>query len=66
MRRVEKDVLDMLKKGMNQKEISNELARKKVRPCSISSVEKIINELKTKYKANSLFQLGMFTEKLKL
>ena len=52
MRRVEKDVLDMLKKGMNQKEISNELARKKVRPCSISSVEKIINELKTKYKAN--------------
>lgn len=66
MRRVEKDVLDMLKKGMNQKEISNELARKKVRPCSISSVEKIINELKKKYKANSLFQLGMFTEKLKL
>ena len=66
MRRVEKDVLDMLKKGMNQKEISNELARKKVRPCSISSVEKIINELKTKYQANSLFQLGMFAEKLKL
>ena len=66
MRRVEKDVLDMLKKGMNQKEISNELARKKVRPCSISSVEKIINELKTKYKANSLFKLGMFAEKLKL
>ena len=66
MRRVEKDVLDMLKKGMNQKEISNELARKKVRPCSISSVEKIINELKTKYKANSLLQLGMFAEKLKL
>lgn len=66
MRRVEKDVLDMLKKGMNQKEISNELARKKVRPCSISSVEKIINELKTKCKANSLFQLGMFAEKLKL
>ena len=66
MRRVEKDVLDMLKPGLNQKEISNELARKKVRPCSISSVEKIINELKTKYKANSLFQLGMFAEKLKL
>ena len=66
MRRVEKDVLDMLKKGMNQKEISNELARKKVRPCSISSVEKIINELKTKNKANSLFQLGMLAEKLRL
>lgn len=48
----------MLKNGLSQAQISDELKELDIKPNSLSSVEKKINVIKKAYKANSLFHLA--------
>lgn len=53
------NLFKLLAKGLNQKEVSDELKRLGVNPSSHSSVEKKIKQYKKLYGANTLFDLAL-------
>lgn len=55
---IEREILIMLKDGLSQAQIADELKELDIKPNSLSSVEKKINTVKQAYKANSLFHLA--------
>lgn len=50
-------LLDQLSKGLSQDEISDYLKQNKIRPSSLSTVEKRLNKLKLEFKANNAVHL---------
>ena len=55
-----------LSKGFKQNDIAIEFKRRGIVPCHIRTIEKRINDLKHKYNANTLFELAVVIEKLKI
>lgn len=51
-------IIDFLKKGLNQKQISEKLVEMEIKPNSLSSVEKYLNSLRKEYRAETMFHLG--------
>lgn len=51
-------ILCLLKKGYSQLEIHQILKQADIKPNSVSLIEKILKEVRTKYNARSLFQLA--------
>jgi len=58
MENVNDFIIENLKKGFNQKEISEKLKLLNVKPNSLSSVEKKIKIIRELHGANTLFHLG--------
>lgn len=50
-------LLDQLSKGLSQDEISDYLKKNRIRPASLSSIEKRLNKLKLEFKANNAIHL---------
>ncbi|WP_323787913.1 response regulator [Psychroserpens sp.] len=50
-------LLKLLSKGLSQDEISKELKKSKITPCSLSSIEKRLNKLRIQFKANNVIHL---------
>ena len=51
-------IINLLKKGYSQKQISAELQEQGIKPNSLSSVEKYIKCIKQIYQANTMFHLA--------
>ncbi|MBD3906751.1 MULTISPECIES: helix-turn-helix domain-containing protein [Chryseobacterium] len=51
-------ILNLLKKGMNQKEISEQLVKLEIKPNSLSTVEKYLSVMRKEYGAKTMFHLG--------
>lgn len=51
-------IIKYLKEGLNQKEISLKLIELDLKPNSLSSVEKYLNNMKKEYGAKTMFHLG--------
>lgn len=54
---VEKEIILGLVRGKSQQEIADELKKKGVTPCSLSSIEKKIKLIKTDFKARTMAHL---------
>lgn len=52
-------IIEYLKEGLNQKEISEKLMENEIFPNSLSSVEKKIKNLRDEYGAKTLFHLAI-------
>ncbi|WKK67481.1 response regulator [Lutimonas zeaxanthinifaciens] len=50
-------LLDQLSKGLSQDQISDYLKKNKIKPASLSSIEKRLNKLKVEFKANNAIHL---------
>ncbi|WP_066435613.1 helix-turn-helix transcriptional regulator [Chryseobacterium sp. CCH4-E10] len=55
---IERRILLMLKDGYTQDQVSHELKELEIKPNSVSSVEKILKDIRKKYGAITLFQLA--------
>lgn len=55
---IERRILVMLKDGYTQDQISHELKELEITPNSVSSVEKILKNIRKTYGAITLFQLA--------
>lgn len=51
-------VIMLLKIGLTQKEISEELKKNGIEPNGLSSIEKEVKKIRNKYGAKTLFHLG--------
>lgn len=51
-------IIKYLKVGLTQKEISEELVKKGIKPNSVSYIEKEIRKIKKQYNAKTIFHLG--------
>ncbi len=51
-------IIEYLKQGLNQKEISLKLIELNLKPNSLSSVEKYLNSIRKEYDAKTMFHLG--------
>lgn len=51
-------VIMLLKIGLTQKEISEELKKNNIKPNGLSSIEKEVKKIRTKYGAKTLVHLG--------
>lgn len=58
MENIEDKIIQFLKDGLTQFEISKKLKEENVKPNSLSSVEKKIKNIREFYGANTLFHLG--------
>lgn len=61
----EKIIIELLKKGYTQNEISNELKKRDIKPNSLGSVENKMKELRKLYKSKTNFQLAVQLVKFK-
>lgn len=55
---IERRILVMLKDGYTQDQVSHELKELEIKPNSVSSVEKILKDIRKTYGAITLFQLA--------
>jgi hypothetical protein len=55
---IERRILLMLKDGYTQDQVSHELKELEIRPNSVSSVEKILKDIRKEYGAITMFQLA--------
>lgn len=55
---IEREILTMLKDGLSQAQIADELKELGFKTNSLSSVEKKLKQVREAYKANSLFHLA--------
>ncbi len=55
---IERRILLMLKEGYTQDQVSHELKELEIKPNSVSSVEKILKDIRKKYGAITMFQLA--------
>ncbi len=57
-------IIQLLRSGFSQKEISDSLKNANIKPNSLSSVEKYINQLKQEYQAKTMFHLACLLFKI--
>lgn len=55
---IDEKIIELLKKGYTQKEISDELIKHNLKPNSLSSVEKHLKRIRKEYGAKTMFHLG--------
>lgn len=55
-------IIRLLKQGFNQQEISDHFKANNIRPSSLSSVEKRLNQIKAYYEARTLYHLACIIE----
>lgn len=56
---IEEAIIGLLAQGFTQGEIASYLKKHEIEPSSVSSVKRIISDLKNKYKASTLFKLAI-------
>ncbi len=57
-------IIQLLRSGFSQKEIAESLKNANIKPNSLSSVEKYINQLKQDYHAKTMFHLACLLFKI--
>lgn len=62
----EERIVELLLSDHLEKEIPSILKSEGIKPCSLSSVEKILNSLKKRYKVTTMFSLGIVLYKKKI
>lgn len=60
---LDEHIIKYLVKGFTQPEISEKLKSLGVRPNSLSSIEKALKRIRTRYKANTMFHLAVILSK---
>ncbi|MDF2931195.1 MAG: hypothetical protein K0R36_526 [Chryseobacterium sp.] len=63
MKNIDDKIIQFLKDGLTQLEISIKLQEENIRPNSLSSVEKKIKNIRESYGAKTLFHLGYILSK---
>lgn len=61
----EKLLIKKLSEGKSQREVSEELYNERIKPNSLSTIEKHISELRAKFGAKNMFHLGVMVGKMK-
>jgi hypothetical protein len=62
---MEELVIKYLSEGLNQIEIAERLKKDNIQPNSLSSIEKTLKVIRTKYKAKTMFHLGVILTRTK-
>jgi len=61
----EERIVELLLSDHMENEIPDILKKEGIKPCSLSSVEKILNRLRNRYKIRTMFSLGIALYKKK-
>ncbi|WP_231423996.1 hypothetical protein [Pedobacter sp. Leaf250] len=59
----DEQIIKYLAKGFTQPDISEKLKSLGIKPNSLSYIEKTLNRIRTRYKANTMFHLALILSK---
>ena len=60
---MEENLIKYLFEGKTQAEIAELFKKDGIKPCSLSSIEKLLKKVKKQYKAGTMFHLGVILSK---